>query len=679
MKLIIAEKPSVGMDFAKALGIKEKKDGYIVSNNNYLITWAIGHLVEIDDSIAPQTWDLKTLPIIPQSFRYRANPKTSKQLKVIKDLIKQAKEVIISTDAGREGELIARLILNTAGWKNWDKTYRFWTSEALTKEVILRELKNLKPAKDYDSLYFSALARQHSDWIVGINLTRAVSVKAKEGVWSVGRVQTPLLRLIVERDIEIENFKPEEYYVVKGIFKAGSFEYEGFLKLSGYVKTENNKQEEDEEEEKEKEIGNRLNKETAEKIVKECKEYKEAVVFAVKRETVKEEPPLLCSLTSLQREANQIYGFSAEKTLILAQDLYEAKLISYPRTDAQHLSESSRELVKSILKRLGKEDLAERVDSIGKRVFDDSKLTDHYAIIPMDSFKELGEEHKKIYNLIYRKFIGAFMDNYIYETLSVITVIKDYQFYSNFKADKSLGWKSLYTSDIKNNLIEIDKGQKVNVKDVKEEKKFTKPPSRYTEGKLLKKMEALGLGTPATRSSIIETLKKRGYITSQKKNLISTQKGRELIEKLKDRKIADVKLTSEWERELDAIYKQRKGYKGYKEFLERIEGFTKEEIEQIKAKEFESKKEEIGKCLCGGSIVAYPKLYKCEACGKTIWKEFLGKNISKDIAVSLMQGKTVLMKGLKSKAGNKFDAYAVMEDNKVSLKFSDTKAGGKKR
>ncbi|MEM4067421.1 MAG: DNA topoisomerase, partial [Candidatus Micrarchaeaceae archaeon] len=248
MKLVIAEKPSVGMDFAKALGIKDKKDGYIVANGDYTITWAVGHLVEIDDSIAPQKWELETLPIIPSDFKYKPNEKTIKQLKVIKDLVKQAEEIIISTDAGREGELIARLILNTAGWKNWDKTYRFWTSQALTKEVIQKELKSVKPSKEYDSLYFSALARQHSDWVVGINLTRLITIKAGNGVWSVGRVQTPILRLIVERDLAIENFKPEEYYTIKGLFKTDKYEYEGFLRLDNKAVKQDNKQDNDEEE-----------------------------------------------------------------------------------------------------------------------------------------------------------------------------------------------------------------------------------------------------------------------------------------------------------------------------------------------------------------------------------------------------------------------------------------------
>ncbi len=232
-KLILTEKPSQASDFAKALKGCKKKNGYY-DCGDYLITWAVGHLFQIDDAIAPKRWSLQTLPIFPEKFKLRLRRGMGKQFKVIKELLKKADEVIVSTDPGREGELIAREILLMAGWKNWDKTYRFWTSEALTPEVIRKTLKNLKPAKEFDSLYYSALARQHGDWLVGVNLTRAVTLKSKPqrgkaAIWSVGRVQTPTLKMVVEREREIQNFKPEEYFVITATFEKDGFKFEGKL------------------------------------------------------------------------------------------------------------------------------------------------------------------------------------------------------------------------------------------------------------------------------------------------------------------------------------------------------------------------------------------------------------------------------------------------------------------
>jgi DNA topoisomerase-3 len=227
--LILTEKPSQARDFAKALGNCKQKEGYY-DCGKYIITWAVGHLFEIDGSVAPTKWSLETLPIYPEKFKLKLRRGGGKQFKVIKKLLKNCDSVLISTDPGREGELIAREILQMAGWKNWDKTYRFWTSEALTPEVIRKHLKNLKPAKEFDSLYYSALARQHADWVVGINFTRLATLKSNSGdVWSVGRVQTPTLRLIVEREEEIQNFQPEEYFVIKATFQKEDKNYEGIL------------------------------------------------------------------------------------------------------------------------------------------------------------------------------------------------------------------------------------------------------------------------------------------------------------------------------------------------------------------------------------------------------------------------------------------------------------------
>jgi DNA topoisomerase-3 len=589
--LILTEKPSVAEDFAKALGCR-RREGYF-ENGEYVITWALGHLFEISDEDLPQRWELDGLPIFPERFEYKLkSSQASKQFKVIKGLLSQAGKVVVATDAGREGELIARLILQKAGLKDWSKVYRFWTSSALTPEVIRQELKRLKPAKDYDSLYWCALARQHADFLVGINLTRAASLRSSGGVWSVGRVQTPTLALVVERDLEIENFKPRPYWVIKALFSADGKTYEGVWlgKKSGGKVNADEDVDEEEEEREEEETGGVFDYSAVEKLMEKLSSVKQAVVSRVEKRKRVEYPPPLYSLSSLQRDANRELGFSAQKTLDIAQKLYEErKAISYPRSDAEYLSESSVSLVKEVLKRLKREDLIERVEKVGKRVFDDRKLTDHHAIIPLrDEEEDWSKDEKALFGLIKRRFLAAFYEPFIALDTVVITQVAGEDFYSRGTTVLQLGYKELYGRPKDKLLPKLEKGQKVDVLKVWSEKRWTKPPSRYTEGSLIKKMEKLSLGTPATRASIIETLKSRGYLVLNKKHLISTEKGRELIKNLQGSKVVSVEMTSEWEQQLESIYKAKKGFGGYKDFLEKIKAFTKEEVERIKEMSFQA-------------------------------------------------------------------------------------------
>ena len=594
--LLLTEKPSQGMDFVRALPDKfQRKDGYC-EGSKYIVTWAYGHLFEIDtEEIAGKKWKLDTLPVFPKFFKYKVIKGVGKQFRVIKNLLKRkdVSKVYICGDPGREGELIARLILQQAGWKDWNRVYRFWTSEALTKEVILREIEKVKPAVQFNSLYYSALARQHADWLVGINGTRALTLKVNDRtVWSLGRVQTPLLYLIVQREKEIENFKPVPYGIVYAVFEKDNRKFKAYLQLGKEEKKRLEKESKvnvEDEEEKKKDEGTRLKVKIAFKIAEELSKEKAGYVENIKKSKKSEKPPLLHSLTSLQREANRIYGYSAEKVLKIAQDLYEAKLISYPRTDAQHLAESSRELVKKVLKKLGREELIPAVEKAGKRIFDDSKLTDHFALIPMDRYQakpNFKEEHKRIYDLIWRKFVGAFMPDYVYEVTEVAIKLGKYDFLAKGKREVQLGWKSLYRDDVdkkqENILPPLSLKEAVKVDSVKAEKRKTQPPSRYTEGMLLKKMEKLGLGTPATRASIIETLKKRKYVISSKKSLKPTEKGRKLVEKCNGLPILNVEMTSEWEKALEKIYRENRGAAGYDAFIGRIKAFTKELVEEIK-------------------------------------------------------------------------------------------------
>ena len=558
MKVILTEKPSVAKDIAKGIGGYSQNKDHIKAGE-YVIVWALGHLLEIDDGVAPQKWQLESLPIFPEKFLYKAkNP----HFFAIKNLLKQAKEVIVATDAGREGELIARLILLHSGWRDWDRTWRLWTSKALTPDVVRKELRALKPIKEFDSLYWSAVARQHADWLVGINLTRAVSLKAGNGVWSVGRVQTPTLALIVRRTIERENFKPQPYFVIKGVFSKDGKVYEGLLVFKG-------------------EEG-KLSEEKAKQIVKELEKESTGEVVVFQEERKKEYPPLLFSLTSLQRAANEKFGWSASKTLRVAQRLYEElKCISYPRTDAQHLSEENKELVKEVLKKLGREDLVEHVDKVGKRVFDDSKLTDHHAIIPLDGLPQSADEDdRKLYELIKSRFFAVFMPPFEYLSFKVITKLGKYEFVSYGRKVLALGWRKVEPlEETMPDLSFLRKGDRVKKEKVLSQKKFTEPPPAYTEGSLLKEMERLSLGTPATRASIIDTLKERGYIYLKGKSLIASEKGKALIKFLEGRKIIQPEMTSEWEKKLESIYTQRQGKRGYDEFLEGIKDFVKEEIQ----------------------------------------------------------------------------------------------------
>jgi DNA topoisomerase-3 len=618
--LILTEKPSVAEDFAKALGCR-RREGYY-EGGEYVITWALGHLFEISDEGIPQKWSLDSLPIFPEKFEYKLkSSQAGKQFKVIKGLLSQVGRVIIATDAGREGELIARLILQKAGLKDWSVVYRFWTSEALTPEVIRRELKKIKPSKEYDSLYWCALARQHADFLVGINLTRAATLRSSGGVWSVGRVQTPTLALVVQRDLEIENFKPKPYWVIKALFSLEGKTYEGvwFGKKSGGKANVDEDVDEEEEEREEEEVGGVFDYEAAQDLVEKLRAARQAVVSRVEKRKRVEYPPPLYSLSSLQRDANRELGFSAQKTLDIAQKLYEErKAISYPRSDAEYLSESSISLVKEVLKRLKREDLIERVEKVGKRVFDDRKLTDHHAIIPLrDEEEDWTDAEKALFRLIKRRFLAAFYEPFIALDTVVITQVAGEEFYSRGTTVLQLGYRELYGKPKEKLLPKLEKGQKVDVLKVWSEKRWTKPPPRYTEGMLIKKMEKLSLGTPATRASIIETLKERGYLVLNKKHLISTEKGRELIKNLQGSKIVSVELTSEWEQQLESIYKNKKGFGGYKDFLEKIKTFTKEEVERIKKMTFQASQKPFTvnkkfkrKSKKDGSVGNHPKGYR---------------------------------------------------------------------
>lgn len=575
MRLILAEKPSVARDVARAFSSWEQKNGYIKANDRELgefyITWCFGHLLEIDtEKIAPKG---EKLPF-PKEFKYRVKRSAGKQFEVIRTLVRRASEIWNFGDPEREGELLVRLVLLRAGWDRWDRTYRFWSSRALTPDVVREEIKAMRPARDYDSVFWEALARQHGDWLVGIPLSR-VLMHNLGGRWSVGRVQTPTLTLLVQRELERKDFKPKPYVVIKGEFSDGKESFFAVLQTEKSDRAGGNGSVEGDEV---------LSPQSAEKILQALEKVSGGTVVEVKDLLKKEPPPLLHSLTTLQREASKHLRFSAQKTLNVAQKLYEKKLISYPRTESQHLSGKDRDLVKKVLAKLGENRLISAVDKVGKRVFDDSKLTDHFALIPLSPITgEISEEEKKLYHLIRRRFVSAFMDYFIYKETRVRISAGGYTFIAKGKRIVQMGWKELYGEEREVQIPGLTRGQKVILKRVVSEKKLTKPPSRYTEGSLVEKMKKLEIGTPATRSVVLESLKKRGYVRNIKGQLVPAEKGIELVKKLLEKKLAltSPQLTSEWEKKLHEIRVKNKGKQGYEEFISDIKEFVKEQAREL--------------------------------------------------------------------------------------------------
>ena len=591
--LILTEKPDVARKIARALGKIRERGGYIEAGDGYLITWAFGHLFEIDtDKIAKYPWRWDFLPVIPDRFEYTpVSPAHRRQFEVIKKLLSRADRVIIATDAGMEGENIARKILRMARWTGWDRTYRLWTSEALTPSTVRKALSLLKPASAFDGLAFAARAREEADWLVGINGTRAVSIRMWEvfdrtGVWSVGRVQTPTLKLIVEREKEIENFKPRDYWIVTAKFRTrDGTVYHGRL-LAGELEDPEQEEEEREEEEEEERSRSRFaiwKEEEVRRVLKALEGVKEGRVAFWESKRRREKPPLLHSLATLQREANSEFGFTADRVEMIAQTLYEKyDCISYPRSGANHLGDGDRELAKRVLEKLGYAHLVPSVDRVGKRVFDSSKLTDHHAIIPLAPLPERAkDEERKVYGLILRRFLGAFMPDYEYEVLKVLTEAGGFRFLTEERRDVRLGWKELYVSGKKEaKLLRVSRGEIVEVLSVSAEKEKTKPPPRYTDGSIIMKMKREGLGTEATRHQILTRLLHVGYVRRVRRQLVPTEKGRLLIERIGNAKIASVSLTSDWEKRLEEI--RQGGFPLYRKFIEEITEFVRDLIVEIR-------------------------------------------------------------------------------------------------
>ena len=565
--LIIAEKPSVGRDIAKVLKCKSKGDGYLYSDE-YIISWAVGHLVSLADpqdyDPSLKKWSLGSLPIIPSSFQLKPIQSSKKQLDVLKKLMasKEVDSLICATDSGREGELIFRYIYDYAKCRKPFR--RLWIS-SMTDKAITEGFDKLKPGSEYDNLYRSAKCRSEADWLVGINASRAYTLRHNV-LYSIGRVQTPTLAIIVARQKEIDAFVPKDYWEI-------------FVDFDIYKAIWVDK------DKKESKI---FEKEKAQAIIDKIK-GKNGRVDSIEKEDKKQLPWLLYDLTELQRDCNRKFGYTAKKTLSIAQDLYEKrKLITYPRTDSRYLTDDMKPKIRAVLQRLDfgeYKDYAQRLLDMealpfSKRIFDNGKVSDHHAIIPTESrvnVNALSQDELNVYGLIARRFISVFYPPYLYSVTRIITIIEEENFLTKGTTVNQLGFMELYKNDKDKEegeedavLPELETGQEYPLSKSQLKQKKTQPPKTYTEATLLsaienagrfvedetlkEQMKDSGLGTPATRAAIIERLLQVGYLERKGRTLIPTEKGIRLISIVPEQ-VKSPETTGKWEKGLSSIAK----------------------------------------------------------------------------------------------------------------------------
>ena len=563
MKLVIAEKPSVAISIAKVIGANKKKDGYY-EGNGYRVSWCVGHLIQManpdayDEKYAK--WNMADLPIIPSDYKYEVAKSTKKQFAILKKLMndKEVDTVINACDAGREGESIFRLVYNQVNCKK--KMKRLWIS-SMEDSAIKEGFDDLTDGKDYDNLFESAQARAIADWLVGMNISRLYSCLYKQN-YSVGRVQTPTLAMIVKRDDEIANFKKEKYYTVE-------------LSMDGFTLSTD-----------------RIDDEVAAEQLISLVGDKIEITDVIQKEKITK-PDLPFDLTTLQRECNKYFGYSAKQTLDYAQSLYEKKLITYPRTDSRCLTEDM--IVSTVNNILGKNDFdTERI----KVVFDSKKVTDHHAIIPTvsslsEDLSNIPESEAKVYRLISNKLHASVGYPLIENTTKIVASFDGFEFTSSGKVIKDEGF-SKYLKEYKSKksedavLPDVSIGDVLSIENKEIKEKFTQPPKHFTEDTLLKSMEIAGnealekgveverkgLGTPATRAGIIENLIYKGFVERDKKNLIATHKGISLVTIVSDT-FKSAETTAKWEMELADI---AQGKSSKEEFLEAIENELKEAV-----------------------------------------------------------------------------------------------------
>ena len=697
---IIAEKPSVARDIARIVGANGKQDGYLASTpsadfqlegSDYVVTWAMGHLIALamPEAYGFSAYKAEDLPIRPNTFQlvvrqvrkdkeYISDPAALKQLKVIRSCFDKADRIIVATDAGREGELIFRYIYQYLDCKK--PFERLWIS-SLTDKAIREGLSNLKPGSHYDNLYHSAKARSEADWLVGINASRALSI-ARKGGYSLGRVQTPTLAMVCRRYIENRDFSSVPYWKLSALM-----EKEGLsLKAVGCKDYEN--------------------KALAQTALATLRSQSQLTVETVTIKVTHTAPPLLYDLTALQKDANRRHGFSADKTLSIAQSLYEKKITTYPRTGSRYISEDVFEEVPVLLRKIG----MPLSNPLNRHSVDNTKVTDHHAIIPTgETPSGLSTDEATVYQMVSNRFVEAFSPDSEEERMQVLFTDGNSTFTWKACRQISLGWKAVKKDKVTeaerkegddeqvlSSLPNLAQSELLTLLNAEITEHKTKPKPLYTEAALLSAMEnagkevedaeskkamaECGIGTPATRANIIETLILRDYIRRDKKSIIPTEKGLAVYEIVKDKKIANAEMTGSWELALAAI---EAGKMPSDKFSQGINSYVSTICEELLSLTPEQKSYPVYRCpKCGQqSVGIYAKVAKCrhETCGFHVFREVCGILLSEDnIRDLISSGRTPILKGLTSKAGKKFNARLVLgEDYTTSFEFENKK--GKQR
>ena len=689
---IIAEKPSVARDIARIVGATSKQDGYM-EGCGYVVTWAMGHLIALamPETYGFSAYKAEDLPIRPNPFQlvvrqvrkdkeYVSDPAALKQLKVIRSCFDKADRIIVATDAGREGELIFRYIYHHLGCrKPFD---RLWIS-SLTDKAIREGLSNLKPGSHYDNLYHSAKARSEADWLVGINASRALSI-ARRGGYSLGRVQTPTLAMVCRRYIVNRDFSSVPFWKLSVLT-----EKEGLsLKAIGSRNYENEA--------------------SAQTALAALRSQSRLKVELVARKVGGTPPPLLYDLTALQKDANKRHGFSADKTLSIAQSLYEKKITTYPRTGSRYISEDVFEEIPTLLRKTG----IPLSNPLNRHSVDNAKITDHHAIIPTgETPSGLSADEATVYQMVVNRFVEAFSPNSEEERMLVRFTDCTNTFTWKACRQISLGWKAVQKELVTDaekketenddelvlpSLPDLTEGEVLSLVSAEITEHKTKPKPLYTEATLLSAMEnagkevedaeskkamaACGIGTPATRANIIETLILRDYIRRDKKAIIPTEKGLAVYEIVKDKKIANAEMTGAWELALAAI---EVGKMPSDKFSQGINSYVGTICEELLSLSSEQKSYPVYRCpKCGQqSVGIYAKVAKCrhETCGFHVFRDVCGIHLSEDhIRDLISSGRTPILKGLTSKAGKKFNVRLVLgEDYITSFEFENKK--GKQR
>ena len=695
MKTIIAEKPSVAREIARIVGATKREEGYF-EGSGYAVTWAFGHLIQLamPDGYGIRGFVRDNLPVIPRTFTliprqektdkgYKPDSGVVSQIKIISRLFKDSEQIIVATDAGREGELIFRYLYHYTGCTT--PFVRLWIS-SLTDKAIREGLRNLEEGSKYDNLYLAAKARSESDWLVGINGTQALSIAAGHGTYSVGRVQTPTLAMVCARYWENRRFTVEPFWQLHIATDDGNGEV---VKFSSSEKWKE--------------------KEPATTLYNKVKEAGFATVTKAERKEKIEETPLLYDLTTLQKEANAKYGFTAEQTLEIAQKLYEKKLITYPRTGSRYIPEDVFVEIPKLLAFIG--NLPEWKGKVNpkamptRRSVDGGKVTDHHALLVTgEKPLFLSKEDNIIYQMIAGRMIEAFSEKCVKDTATVTVECAGAEFVAKGSIIKQAGWRAVYGEEEREETIlpGWQEGNTLALKAASITEGKTKPKPLHTEATLLSAMETAGkeieddalrqalkdcgIGTPATRAAIIETLFKRGYMERCKKSLVPTEKGLALYSVVKTMRIADVAMTGEWEKELARI---ECGELPADTFRKEIEAYTKEiTSELLSCDKLFARRDSGCKCpKCGtGSMQFYGKVVRCDnaECGLPVFRLKSNRTLTDDeIKDLLTDGHTKLLKGFKSKQGKSFDAIVafdgdynttfVFPERKTTKKFSGRK------